>query len=136
MSPDDDDGASKPGRNPKSHGDYEVGYGRPPRERQFKKGEPSRNPKGRPRGRSRPAPDLVGALLQTTTFRIQGKERTAPFLEVLIQVMKSNALRGDQRAATTVLNLARELDLLKPKEEFAPVTLEIHFDEAKDKGDE
>src|SRR2546421_5381118 len=26
-------------------GDYEVGYGRPPREHQFRKGEPSRNPK-------------------------------------------------------------------------------------------
>src|SRR3984893_15584126 len=44
-------------------GDYEVGYGRPPREHQFRKGEPSRNPKGRPRG-AKPAPDLVAALLQ------------------------------------------------------------------------
>src|SRR3984893_6198924 len=52
-------------------GDYEVGYGRPPREHQFKKGEPSRNPKGRPRG-ARPAPDFVAALLQPVTIRMQG----------------------------------------------------------------
>jgi hypothetical protein len=54
MSP-NNDGASKLGRNPRTPGDYEIGYGRPPHEHQFKKGEPSRNPKGRSPGGSKPA---------------------------------------------------------------------------------
>ena len=78
-------------------GDYEVGYGRPPREHQFKKGEPSRNPKGRPRG-AKPAPDLVAALLQPVTIRMQGKERKVSFPEAMIQVAKDKALKGDLRA--------------------------------------
>ena len=68
-----DDGGSKLGRNPRTPGDYEVGYGRPPRAHRFKKGEPSRNPKGRPRGTNRPAPDLVAALWQPVTIRMQGR---------------------------------------------------------------
>src|ERR1700731_1006058 len=80
-----DDGGSKLGRNPRTPGDYEVGYGRPPRAHRFKKGEPSRNPKGRPRGSNRPAPDLVAALWQPVTIRMQGKERKVPYPEAMIQ---------------------------------------------------
>src|ERR1700687_4251428 len=89
-------------------GDYEVGYGRPPREHQFKKSEPSRNRKGRPRD-ARPAPDLVAALFQPVTIRMQGKERKVPFPEAMIQVVEDKALKGDQRAAQTLINLMREL---------------------------
>ena len=34
---------------------YQVGYGKPPEYTQFKKGQPSPNPKGRPRRKSKPA---------------------------------------------------------------------------------
>jgi hypothetical protein len=66
-------------------GDYEVGYGRPPREHQFKKGEASRNPKGRPRGTTRPILDLVAVLMQPVTIRIKGKERKVPYPEAMIR---------------------------------------------------
>ena len=107
-------------------GDYEVGYGRPPREHQFRKGEPSRNAKGRPRG-ARPAPDLVAALLQPVTIRMQGKERKVCFPEAMIQVAQDKALKGDQRAAQTLINLMRELDILKPQEVLSPPEIHIHF---------
>src|SRR6202011_5394966 len=89
-----DEGGSKLGRNPRPPGDYEVGYGRPPRAHRFKKGEPSRNPKGRPRGTNRPAPDLVAALWQSVTIRMQGKERKVPYPEAMIQVAKDEGSRG------------------------------------------
>jgi Family of unknown function (DUF5681) len=113
-------------------GDYEVGYGRPPREHQFRKGEPSRNPKGRPRG-ARPAPDLVAALLQPVTIRMQGKERKVCFPEAMIQVAQDKALKGDQRAAQTLINLMRELDILKPQEVLSPPDIHIHFGGPEDK---
>ena len=113
-------------------GDYEVGYGRPPREHQFRKGEPSRNPKGRPRD-ARPAPDLVAALLQPVTIRMQGKERKVCFPEAMIQVAQDKALKGDQRAAQTLINLMRELDILKPQEVLSPPEIHIHFGGPEDK---
>ena len=131
-----DDGGSKLGRNPRTPGDYEVGYGRPPRAHRFKKGEPSRNPKGRPRGTNRPAPDLVAALWQPITIRMQGKERKVPYPEAMIQVTKDKALKGDQRAAQTLINLMRELDLLKPQEALGPPAIYIQFTRPRDKTSE
>src|ERR1700675_880549 len=100
-----DDGGSKLGRNRRTPGDYEVGYGRPPRAHRFKKGEPSRNPQGRPRGANRPAPDLVAALWQPVTIRMQGKERKVPYPEAMIQVTKEKALRGNHGGVQRLLTL-------------------------------
>ena len=127
-----DDGESKLVSNPRIPGDYEVGYGRPPHEHRFKKGEPSRNPNGRPRGVCRAAPDLGAALLQPTKIRIQGKVCKVAYLEAMIFVMKDMALRGDHRAAQMLINLTRELDLIRPKEEFKPPSIHIHFVEPGD----
>ena len=128
-----DDGGWKPGRNPRIPGDYEVGYGRPPCEHQFKKGEPSRNPKGRPRGTSGPAPDLVAALWQPVTIKMNGKECKVPYPEALIQVMKDKALKGDQRATQMLIKLMRDLDILKPQEALRPPAIHIHFTGPRDK---
>lgn len=126
MSP-NDNGRPKPGHDPKIPSGYEVGYRRPPREHQFQKGEPSRNPKGRPRGAKRRTPNLVGTLLQPTTLRIQGKELKVPFPEALIQVVKSKALQGNQRAAQMLVNLMREFGVFKPQEELDLPIINIHF---------
>ncbi len=112
------------------------GYGRPPRAHRFKKGEPSRNPKGRPRGTNRPAPDLVAALWQPVTIRMQGKERKVPYPEAMIQVAKDKALKGDQRAAQTLINLMRELDILKPQEAFDPRIFTLYIGRPGDKSKE
>jgi hypothetical protein len=103
-------------------GDYEVGYRRPPREHRFKKGEPSRNTKGRPRGQNRPAPDFVAALLQPVTIRMQGKERKVSFPEAMIQVAKDKALRGVnggdklcQIAARKCTDLVKRKGAMKPR---------------------
>src|ERR1700730_6732799 len=131
-----DDGGSELGRNPRTPGDYEVGYGRPPRAHRFKKGEPSRNPKGRPRGTNRPAPDLVAALWQPITIRMQGEARKVPCREAMIQLQKDKALKGDQRAARTLINLIRELDILKPQEAFEPRIFTLNIGRPGDKSKE
>ena len=131
MSSNDNDG-SKLGPNPRPLGDYEVGYCRPPREHQFKKGEVSRNPKGRPRGANRPALDLVSVLMQPVTIRIKGKERKVPYPEAMIQALQGVALMGEPRQAQILINLMRELDILKPQAVFGPPTIHIHFVERGD----
>ena len=52
--------------------DYEIGYGKPPRERPFQKGQ-SGNPRG-PRGKSLPA-RLAGALNEPVYATINGRRR-------------------------------------------------------------
>ena len=50
---------AKPPKNSRSLapiGNHEVGYCKPPTAHQFKKGEPSANPKGRPKGKRRVDP--------------------------------------------------------------------------------
>jgi DNA modification methylase len=105
--------ASKPRRRAGTDGDYIVGYGRAPREHQFKKGDASPNPKGRPRSAIGRTPGLVKVLTQLVTLRMQGQERSVPHLEAMLQVLKD---KGDLRSIQTMLKLTRELNILKSQE--------------------
>jgi hypothetical protein len=95
-------------------GDYEVGYGRPPRKNQFEKGGRSANPKGRPRGSRQP--NLTATLLELMTIKVQGKTLKVPFLEAWIQVIKEKAIRGDIKACQILILVARQLGLFKAPE--------------------
>lgn len=85
-------------------GDYAVGYGRPPKETQFKPGK-SGNPKDRPKG-SRP----VGAILQEIIGRKvsvseDGKTRKISVIEVMLRRLANDAMRADQNAIKLLLSL-------------------------------
>lgn len=86
--------------------DYEVGYGKPPKQTQFKPGQ-SGNRKGRPKG----ARGLKTVIMEDAATRIPvleaGKKRKKPKLDVLVQSTFSRAMKGDARAA------AQYFDLLK-----------------------
>jgi hypothetical protein len=55
--------------------DYEIGFKRPPKASQFKKGE-SANPRGRPKGTRNLKTDLAEELASWVTMTVQGKKRT------------------------------------------------------------
>jgi hypothetical protein len=81
-----------------------VGYGRPPREHQFKPGH-SGNPKGRPKG-SRPAGALLQDILQQKVAVTEsGKTRRIPVLEVIFRRLANDAMRSDPRAIKLLLSL-------------------------------
>jgi hypothetical protein len=84
--------------------DDTIGYGRPPKASQFKKGQ-SGNPRGRPKG-SRP----VGAILQDIlgqriAVTENGRTRRIPALEVMLRRLANDAMRNDSIALKTVLML-------------------------------
>ena len=84
---------------------YEVGYGKPPQHTRFRPGA-SGNPKGRPKGVNNLATDIKNALASKITVRSGGKGRVVSTQEAGIMVLKEKALKGDQRALDTLLNLA------------------------------
>lgn len=85
-----------------------VGYGRPPHETRFRKGQ-SGNPRGRPRNRSRDIPyDTV--LGQMVTIRENGRERRVTAAEAFILQLTQKGLAGDSaaaRASLTAIETAR-----------------------------
>ena len=84
--------------------EYKVGYGKPPKSRQFKHGK-SGNPKGRPKGSLKLATDLAAELNEQITVREDGKPRRVCKQRALIKSLMAKALQGDVRANAAVLAL-------------------------------
>ncbi|HEX7631527.1 MAG TPA: DUF5681 domain-containing protein, partial [Lacunisphaera sp.] len=84
--------------------DYEVGYGRPPREHQFKSGQ-SGNPRGRPKG-SKNLKTLARKVMNTkVTLRENGKTRTVSKAEAMLMAVFNRGLGGDASAARISLSV-------------------------------
>lgn len=83
--------------------DYEVGYGRPPQESQFKPGE-SGNRRGRPKGVRSEAEILNALLNRKVTIQERGRTRQISVLEATYHRIAQNGLKGDLRAAAFLLN--------------------------------
>ena len=85
--------------------DYEVGYGKPPRHSQFKKGVCA-NPRGRPRRRDPPIGEVVHSFLSAQAqYREKGRTRTTSRLELAIKRHVTAALNGDVGSAAILLKM-------------------------------
>jgi hypothetical protein len=84
--------------------DYKVGYGKPPKATQFKKGK-SGNPRGRPKGSTNLATDLTAELGEHITVREDGRPRKVSKQRALIKSLMAKALQGDVRATAALLTL-------------------------------
>ena len=93
-------------RSPKKHptGDYEVGYGRPPRSGQFKPGQ-SGNPKGRKKREETISGALRAELAATQKVRENGKEKTLSKAEILAKQWVRQGMEGKQRAVPEIAKL-------------------------------
>ena len=83
---------------------YKVGYGKPPKVTQFKRGR-SGNPNGRPKGSCKLATDLTAELSEQITVREEGRSRRISKQRALIKSLMARALQGDVRATAAMLAL-------------------------------
>lgn len=85
--------------------DYEVGYGKPPRHTQFKKGQ-SGNPKGRPKGAHGLKHDLRRVLDEKVTVTENGEQFQLSKQQLVLRQLSNKAIKGDLRAIDHLTRLA------------------------------
>jgi hypothetical protein len=88
----------------KKTGSYEVGYGKPPEDRQFKKGV-SGNPSGRPKKASDLESELIQELSSKVIMNENGKRKIIKKSEGLMRQLVNKAISGNLQAARLVINL-------------------------------
>lgn len=91
-----------------SDDDYAVGYRKPPKDKQFKKGQ-SGNPKGRRKGARGIKSDLKEELNSTLTINENGKTTKLTKQRLLIKRLFAQGAKGDIRAVIKILEMAAAL---------------------------
>ena len=99
-----------PGKRNKD--DYEVGYGRPPKATQFKKGT-SGNKKGRPKETKDIVTIFYEEMHRMIPISQSGKRRTITIARAAIKQLTNKAATGDPKAIQTIINISKELGDLK-----------------------
>jgi Family of unknown function (DUF5681) len=102
---------------------YKVGYGKPPKGKQFKRGQ-SGNPKGRPKGSLNLATDLTAELGEHITVREDGRSRKVSKQRALIKSLMAKALQGDVRATAALLALYARVITEVPEDQNEPIHTE------------
>ena len=113
---------------------YEVGYGKPPRSGQFRKGQ-SGNPRGRPRkekasetGENQSVADLL-VKVGNEEVEVGGKSMT--LMEVQIRQLTRKACQGDTAASRLLMQMHEKAGVsLKPKENKGGGVLLVPFTES------
>jgi hypothetical protein len=106
--------------------DYEIGYKRPPKANQFKKGQ-SGNPKGRPKLVKSFKADLKEELEEIISINEGGKAKLATKQRGLIKRILTAALNGNNQAAKISIGMISSLfePTEEPDEEISPEDLEL-----------
>jgi hypothetical protein len=99
---------------------YKVGYGRPPKAKQFKPGK-SGNPKGRPKGSLNLVNDLAAELSEQIAVREGGRTRRISKQRALIKSLLAKGIQGEVRAAAAVLALYARVNVEGVDDDTKPI---------------
>lgn len=91
----------------KGSGGYVVGYGRPPKRTQFKKGQ-SGNPRGRKKGTKSPTSIMRALLDRKVEIRDRGRSRKVPLMEAILLGSAHLALKGDVKNIALLVKMAND----------------------------
>jgi hypothetical protein len=100
------EGGQKPPRRRRKQitpGTYAVGYGKPPREHQFKLGQSGNKP-GRPKGAKNEETILSDLFKQKVRISENGKVRKITVLEAILRKVAEDCLRGNIKSVGFLLN--------------------------------
>jgi hypothetical protein len=89
--------------------DYEVGYGKPPHNTRFKKGQ-SGNPRGRPSGSKNLSTLLSEALNEPVIVTENGRRRKVSKREAIIKQLVNRSANGDWRAIKLLLDIVHDIE--------------------------
>ena len=90
-------------------GNYEVGYGKPPRHTRFQKGR-SGNPAGRPRGKKNLATLLSDALDQKIIVVENGRRKKISKREAIVTQLVNKSASADLKATQILLAMLRDVE--------------------------
>ena len=94
--------------------DYDVGFGKPPKSGQFKKGT-SGNPAGAPSKRKRKPVDVVAILNESIEVKTSGGRKKMPAFEVGVRQLVQRGLKqGNLNAILEFFSLCEYLRLMPP----------------------
>jgi hypothetical protein len=104
-------------------GNYEVGYKKPPRNTQFRKGK-SGNPAGRPKRAVNVQASLHKTLTEPVQVRINGKLKKMSTWDAFLMNQKTEMLKGDPKAIAMFLKMMIAADMIKlPQESETDVSI-------------
>lgn len=92
-----------------STGDYEVGYGKPPRHRRFEKGR-SGNPKGRPPRSKNIVTLLTRALNERVTISQNGRRKVITKREAIVAQLVNRSASADLKAMSMLLGMLQQAE--------------------------
>ena len=112
---------------PEKMRDYEVGYSKPPRQSQFKKGQ-SGNPKGRPGGAKNLSTLLSEALNEPVIVTENGRHRKITKRQAAFKQLVNEAAKGNWRALKLLVDILQDIE-----RRTEPETAESSFSAADEK---
>jgi hypothetical protein len=94
---------------PEKTGDYEVGYGRPPRHARFVKGQ-SGNPRGRPCGAKNFTTLVDEVLNEPVTVTENGGRRKVSKRRAIVTQLVNRSATADFRALKLLFDIVRDIE--------------------------